>query len=874
MSQKFKLSNGVSIDVEDSPFASGGEGDIFKIISPISYANQVLKIYKSDKRTKSKEDKIKFLANNKPNITDINGHYSVIWPVHVAYSNSKFIGFTMHEASGEKLELLCHLKKPKLLNKDWDKFSFNTPGSIEKRLKLCFNISAALSQIYSFGSYVLVDMKPDNVMVKPDGLISIIDIDSVQVAQNNKLLFPAAVATPEYTPSEYYRSIKNIETNIIKETWDRFSIAVIFYRILFGIHPFAGSLKSPFENLTNISDIVEKGFFANGKNKDKFRVIPAPHLLFSKIDKQIQQLFLKTFDDGHTSEWKRSSTDDWCRGFSPDPGIILNRKIPTSSIPCFIVKFSSLTNLPKLPPVNISKPKFIAANKKNVIQKIFSFVNKSAKDELFQKILVQQDLIDNQILELKNITKLSEKETTKFNKFLNNCLEKEKEDCEKLLIKYQKNAFSIDEEAKKYFDLEINEFQKIQKNYLLEINLIDLKLKSDYETIIKQNEEYYINSLNVLKGRLEELIKAETQIIIILDKKLNDELTRIKNNMKLLEAQIMSSIEKPYQDKFKAIELKKNQLNDKRKKLLKEALEKYQENYVNSYLSQYTIESDASNIFTDMYAEPIRLSQNLAQSGFVTAADIKGVNELGQILKSNGSWIKVSEVALTRAKKLDEWRKRKERSMPSTPPQQLPYTEESKVTNLINVEANKIAQEEAVLKKEIIDKKTNMPQDLKKELDRVKVLELQCIEKNNLEKNNFIKHEKPKKDTLQISINKLTTEYNKKQISNKDEFTKISVELNKRKTEHKTKFSDTNNSTKALFDQKHKKLIDNLKKLDHDFIKENDFINSNTRNEIKAQYDLSQKCIDDNSTQIRLKSETVKRECIELDKLQTQYKNN
>jgi len=103
------------------------------------------------------------------------------------------------------------------LSKEWNKFSFQTPGSIEARLKLCFNISAALSQIHSFGSYVLVDMKPDNVIVKPDGLISIIDIDSTEILKNNTLLFPAQVATPEYTPPEYYTSIKDIEKNVIDE---------------------------------------------------------------------------------------------------------------------------------------------------------------------------------------------------------------------------------------------------------------------------------------------------------------------------------------------------------------------------------------------------------------------------------------------------------------------------------------------------------------------------------------------------------------------------------------------------------------------------------------------------------------------------------
>ena len=63
-------------------------------------------------RTREKEEKIKHLVTNKPNLRVQNGHNSVIWPTHLAYDNDSpaFIGYLMPKASGENLESLCTFK--------------------------------------------------------------------------------------------------------------------------------------------------------------------------------------------------------------------------------------------------------------------------------------------------------------------------------------------------------------------------------------------------------------------------------------------------------------------------------------------------------------------------------------------------------------------------------------------------------------------------------------------------------------------------------------------------------------------------------------------------------------------------------------------
>lgn len=842
MMQKVKLSNDTIIEIDSIPFASGGEADVYDILSPSNYSKQVLKIYKTDKRTKSKENKLNFLIGNKPNLIPLNDHHSVIWPIHIAFISNKFVGYTMPKASGIKLELLCHPKLPKNLSKEWDKFSFQTPGSIEARLKLCYNISAALSQIHSFGSYVLVDMKPDNVMVKPDGLISIIDIDSTEIIKNGSLLFPAQVATPEYTPPEYYRTIKDIEKNIITETWDRFSIAIIFYRLLFGIHPFTASLKSPYEALTNISDIVQKGFLPSGRNKDKFKVVPPPHKNFQKIDIQIQHLFLNALEESHTNANLRPTTDDWCRVLSPDPGIQINRQLPTRTISCFISLYSKGINLKSVPEIKISKPSYLSVmDNDGLIKKIFRLFKKSEKEKLYQIVLSIQLKIESELNLLETTKNQFGHERTKFANEINNILQREKHDIDKLIGFYLIKAKAIDKNAQDLFIKETEKYSIFQNTYLKEFNSLELKIKEEYEVTVrnyeynssKQRDSLNIELINLNNKEIEQI----KQLDLILKKNLED----IKLKIQKIEKEFAEKIDNDSKTKFQSIEQKRNQLKLKEKKLLAEALEKYQSTYTNNSLSQYKISDDKYSIFTDSYADPDRIVANLSRSGIVTAADIKGVDESGRILKSNGSWVKVSDVAITRAKKLDEWRRRKERMSPTySPPQTLPYSEEIKVKQVLAIENQKIDNEEKLLRQAILKNKINIPTQLSVHLAEAKKLEQNVTNDVQIKKMNTTKIFKNERDKLQIKINELTANANKIKSAQQQLFDK-NTKLLKGKIEIlKNSKDEYYLKVRSEYDPLHNQLINELKQLDNLFKNELTTLNSsifNDINEVNTKYE-------------------------------------
>lgn len=362
------------IIVEKTPFASGGEGDIFRVVSPSNYRGYVVKLYHSNKRTPEKESKIRFLLNNPPEIINENGHSSVVWVAGMVYDGKGFAGVLMPFAKGDKLVILCSSKIPRKYRQNWARFSFQAPQSFDLRLKICFNIAAAVYQIHKTGQYVLVDLKPDNVLIQPNGLISIVDIDSMEILQGGKALFPAAVTTPEYAPPEFYQNVQPGKAPIF-ETWDRYSMAIIFYKLLFGIHPFAGSAKPPYDQLNALNEKIEKGLFVHHPEKRRFfEVIPPPHKRFFNSKYDIQSLFMQCFVDGHQVLERRPTADNWCSVISGKNLITVNRKLISRALPLDEISYSEPQLLP-VPSLQSSKRTPVFVHTKPALPVKFESIN-------------------------------------------------------------------------------------------------------------------------------------------------------------------------------------------------------------------------------------------------------------------------------------------------------------------------------------------------------------------------------------------------------------------------------------------------------------------------------------------------------------------
>jgi DNA-binding helix-hairpin-helix protein with protein kinase domain len=195
---------------------------------------------------------------------------------------------------------------------DWfDKYERNTGEGILNRLKMMANISQAFYQIHKPDTYVVLDVKPMNILATSTGKISIVDTDSFQIAKGEQILFPGAAATPEYCAPEFDEQYE--QGRSFTESNDLFSLSVMYYQFLVGTHPFTGAkLLPPYDTdeYSELKPVIHRSLFLYGCNKRYLEVLnPNPHAFFERMPRSLQLMFIKAFDAPNY----RPTMEDWCK---------------------------------------------------------------------------------------------------------------------------------------------------------------------------------------------------------------------------------------------------------------------------------------------------------------------------------------------------------------------------------------------------------------------------------------------------------------------------------------------------------------------------------------------------------------------------------
>ncbi|WCL81114.1 protein kinase [Saprospira sp. CCB-QB6] len=299
-----------TLSLAPKAFASGGEGSLFRILSPEKYSDRVAKIYHPHKRTAEKLAKLELLIKD-PLLQGKEGVApSFIWPEALLQNEKgEQIGLMMPMAQGKKLELLCLPKLPKKISRNWKPLAFDQEGNQKLRLKIAFNLANALRQLQAKKKYVLVDLKAENILIQPNGQIAIVDVDSLQISDGEQF-FKAAVATPEYSAPEYYQSPK---IKRFDHSWDNFALAVILYKLFLGIHPFAASAKGKYAGKVSLHEKIEARLYVHHpKAKEWLQFLPPIHKKYHELPQGLQNLFAKTFVEGLDQPEKRARPEDFC----------------------------------------------------------------------------------------------------------------------------------------------------------------------------------------------------------------------------------------------------------------------------------------------------------------------------------------------------------------------------------------------------------------------------------------------------------------------------------------------------------------------------------------------------------------------------------
>lgn len=306
------------VSITRKPIAVGGEGFVHFLTHP-KYGNCVLKLYKTQDKAEKNKEKILYMMRQTPPC--VNDRVRFCWPFGAAFDENEqyFRGYVMLKAfeGSRDLTILDTYSPSQSIaeqfpdDTDWhEKFELNTNRGLQNRLRILYNWVSAIHALHALGKYVMVDIKPENILATHDGKISVIDMDSCQVVDRSKLLFECSAKTPNYFPPEAYAAVKAHQA--LDYRCDSFAMGCCIYSILIGCHPYTNvRLLNPFNNdqYNTISSRIRANLYYRGNNAQYLSRIPNLdlHKNLDRLTDEIISLFDRTFTDCHDrpamTEW-------------------------------------------------------------------------------------------------------------------------------------------------------------------------------------------------------------------------------------------------------------------------------------------------------------------------------------------------------------------------------------------------------------------------------------------------------------------------------------------------------------------------------------------------------------------------------------------
>jgi DNA-binding helix-hairpin-helix protein with protein kinase domain len=291
---------------------SSGEG----VIYTTNKSGFLAKIYHDS--TPERIEKLRVMVSNPPvDPTQSQGHISIAWPKYVLEdSDGKPLGFLMPEI--KDAQTLINVYNPKRREKK--AAGFNWMYLHVTAMNIAYIVHAV-----HIKNYVIGDIKQQNLLVKSDGRVAIIDTDSFQIRDPvTGKIHRGHVGSQEYTPPEMF----NVDFSKVdrSELQDRFGLAIIIWQLLFASHPFTGQWVGG-DNQPNIDRLIQQGDWIYGaKSNLRPTQLSIP---LEVVHPELERLFHRCFDDGCHKPYARPSAFEWQEGLKTAISFLKHCQIET-----------------------------------------------------------------------------------------------------------------------------------------------------------------------------------------------------------------------------------------------------------------------------------------------------------------------------------------------------------------------------------------------------------------------------------------------------------------------------------------------------------------------------------------------------------------
>ncbi|UCH27706.1 MAG: hypothetical protein JSV66_08730 [Trueperaceae bacterium] len=292
----------------------GGEAVVYTVSGSDHHA---IKLYHHIDDTRI--DKLKVMISHIPeDPARAAGHVAIAWPeTLIQNSDNEVVGFSMPRFDTKQALPLHQLYHPGTRRQRARGMSWRY------LVRIARNLSAIASALHGKG-YVIGDLNESNILVTPRALVTLIDLDSIQVRSGTRV-YRCGVGKAEYTPPELQN--RSFHEVIRAPRHDRYGLAVLLFLLLMeGVHPFTGVYRGEGEPPTLEANIAARKspYFGNRLLNP---VPTAPPLTL--LPKSIRRLMRRALTG---PAWHRPSAHAWQQALEQFEGRLIRCELVTTHV--------------------------------------------------------------------------------------------------------------------------------------------------------------------------------------------------------------------------------------------------------------------------------------------------------------------------------------------------------------------------------------------------------------------------------------------------------------------------------------------------------------------------------------------------------------
>ncbi|HON51245.1 MAG TPA: hypothetical protein PKW18_04455 [Candidatus Sumerlaeota bacterium] len=274
----------------------GGEGKVFEICDPLDC---VAKIYETPPDNIKKQKLLRMVETATPSLLKI-----AAWPIDlIVNANKQVRGFVMPRVVAR--HDIHRLYSPK------NRIQVFPNADFRFLVHVGANISRAFAVIHAHG-HMVGDVNHGNILIGSNGTAMLIDCDSFQINDGNKV-YTCDVGVPLFTAPELHGiSFRGLRR---EKSHDLFGLAVILFHLLFmGRHPFAGRYLGHGD--MPIEKAISEYRFAYGPDRKIHQMESPPgSLSLEKMGQSLAQMFIRAFSKNNALNM-RPDTTEWISSLS------------------------------------------------------------------------------------------------------------------------------------------------------------------------------------------------------------------------------------------------------------------------------------------------------------------------------------------------------------------------------------------------------------------------------------------------------------------------------------------------------------------------------------------------------------------------------